>query len=34
VTPVFKGKANFDPAVKPEDLVTNKFLDPSIGFAK
>jgi hypothetical protein len=34
VTPVFKGNANFDPAVKPEDLVTNKFLDPSIGFAK
>ena len=34
VTPVFKGNANFDPAVKPEDLVTNQFLDPSIGFAK
>ncbi|MFI5957401.1 hypothetical protein [Cryptosporangium sp. NPDC051539] len=32
VTPVFKGTANFDPAVKPETLFTNKFLDPSIGF--
>jgi hypothetical protein len=34
VTPVFKGSANFDAAVKPADLFTNEFVDPSIGFAK
>lgn len=34
VSPVFKDSANFDPAVKPADLVTNEFLNPSIGFAK
>jgi hypothetical protein len=34
VSPVFQKTANFDPEVKPEALFTNKFLDPSIGFAK
>ncbi|WP_432825585.1 hypothetical protein [Dactylosporangium sp. CA-092794] len=34
VSPVFTGTANFDPEVKPGALFTNKFLDPSIGFAK
>lgn len=34
VSPVFEGKANFDPEVKPEALFTNEFLAPNIGFAK
>lgn len=34
VSPVFEGSANFDPAVTPEALFTNDFLDPAIGFAQ
>jgi hypothetical protein len=34
LTPVVKGEANFDAAVKPDDLFTNEFLDSSIGFAQ
>jgi hypothetical protein len=34
LSPILKNSANFDPAVKPKSLFTNKFLDPKIGFAK